>query len=72
MRSCKGADVVAFPLSRSEQIAPERKLFKIVDGKIAAVPAVSAMTINLQKAAERIRARCPAETGPSSAGADFI
>ncbi len=72
MRSSKGADVVAFPLSRSEQIAARPKLFKIVDGKIVAVPEVSAKTINLQKAAERIRARCSTKTGPSSASADFI
>lgn len=72
MSSSNGADVVAFPLSRSEQIAPGRKLFKIVDGKIVAGPDVSAKTINLQKAAERIRARCSTKTGPSSASADFL
>jgi hypothetical protein len=72
MRRRKGANIIAFPLSRSEQIAPRQKLFKIVDGRIVAAPVVSAMTIDLQKAADRIRARRSTKTGPSSASADFI
>ena len=67
MRSSKGANIVAFPFSRSERIAPEQELLKLVGGKIVAIPPVSAKTINLQEAADRIQARSCAKSDPSSA-----
>ncbi len=71
MLSSKGANIVAFPLSRSERLAPRQRL-KFVDGKIVAIPAVSAKTIDVREAAERIRARSIAKTEPSSGGANVI
>ena len=72
MLSRKGGNVVAFPLSRRERIAPRAKLFEFGDGKIAALPVLSAEIINLQEAAERIRARCPAASQTSRADANTL
>jgi hypothetical protein len=71
MRGSKGANVVAFPLSRSERIEPSRKQFKFENGKIVAIPATDAGAINFQEAAGRIQARSSAKSGASGAGAKF-
>lgn len=72
MRSSKRENVVVFPLSRSGRTALSQKLLKFLDGKIVAIPAVNANTINLEEAAERIRGRSFAKTELSGAGANFI
>ena len=69
MGRSKTPNVVAFPLSRSERLTPRQGLLKFENGRIVAVKAESAETVDLREVRARMGARSSTRSGLLPRGA---